>query len=247
MRFRLLQARLPSDPVRLEERQAFAARLGVPAHTLEPVDLLTDPLHPEAVTDGADAVLVGGSGAFSVTGDAPWLSPFFDLMAGLADQGFPTFASCFGFQALVVGLGGEVRTDEARAEVGSYEIALEPDAATDPLFSRLPARFTAQQGHKDSAFALPSSVVCLARSDRAPYQALRVRGKPVWATQFHPELTGDANRTRFERYFAMYSQAFGGTEAHRMLDAFRPSPEANSLLAAFREALPGLAGPSGGA
>jgi len=73
VKFRLLQARLPGDPVRLEERQAFAARLGVRASALTVHDLLEDPLHPDAVLDGVDAVLVGGSGAVSITQDLPWL------------------------------------------------------------------------------------------------------------------------------------------------------------------------------
>lgn len=64
-------------------------------------------------------------------------------------------------------------------------------------------------------------------------------GRPVWATQFHPELTGNDNRTRFERYFAMYSKAFGAAEARRTLDAFHPSPEANALLGAFRSYVDG--------
>lgn len=235
MHFRLLQARLPGDPVRLEERQAFAARLGVRASEVLVHDLLEDPPDAEAVVEGVDAVLVGGSGAFSVTSDAPWLRGFFDLMGELVDRDVPTFASCFGFQALVCALGGEVRSDEAGAEVGSFEVTLEPAASADPLFGVLPRRFTAQQGHKDRAFRLPSGVVHLARSERSPYQALRVADRPVWATQFHPELTAEDNRTRFERYFAMYSKAFGAREARRMLDAFRPSPEANALLRAFHD------------
>lgn len=242
-RYRLLQARLPGDPVRLEERRAFAARLGVRTSALSVHDLLEDPLDVEAVTDGVDAILIGGSGAFSVTSNPPWLHGFFDLLGDLVERGTPTFASCFGFQALVVALGGDVRMDEQGAEVGTFEVTLAPEAAADPLFSILPHRFAAQQGHKDRAFRLPSGVVNLARSERSPYQALRITGRPVWATQFHPELTADDNRTRFERYFAMYSHAFGPREAQRMLDAFRPSPEANSLLRSFHVY---VAGPNGG-
>jgi GMP synthase (glutamine-hydrolysing) len=234
VRFRLLQARLPGDPVREEERQAFAARLGVPIKDLVPFDLLAAPeIAFDPVTDGVDAVLVGGSGAFSVTDDAPWIRPFADTVAALADRGFPTFASCFGFQAMVMGLGGRVDHDPDAAEVGSFDLTLEPAAEADPLFGELPPRFVAQQGHKDRAFTLPSGLVHLARSERCPYQAVRAGAHPVWATQFHPELTMADNRARFLRYLAMYEQAFGGAEAQRMVDAFRESPHSNGLLRRF--------------
>ena len=97
----------------------------------------------------------------------------------------------------------------------------------------LPERFVAQQGHKDRATVLPTSVQNLASSQRCPHQALRVPGQPVWATQFHPELTWQDNRLRFERYFAMYSEAFGASQAQAMLDSFRPSEAANGLLRRF--------------
>lgn len=237
MRYRLLQARLPSDRVRYEEHAAFVQRLGVRADEVEPWDLLSQPLDHGTALGDADAVLVGGSGAFSVYDDAPWLPGFIDLMGALADQGTPTFASCFGFQALVVALGGEVRKDEAAAEVGSFEISLTPEAAVDPLFGLLPERFIAQQGHKDRAVRWPGGLVHLARSERCPYQALRVADKPVYATQFHPELTWEENRTRFSRYFDMYKGAFGESQAQRMLDSFVPSPQANGLLGRFHRLL----------
>lgn len=233
MRFRLLQARRPDDPVRSEERRSFAARLGVRPSRITPHSVLVDDLHLEALTDGIDAVLVGGSGDYSVLGDEPWVRPFVDAMGALAEGPVPMFASCFGFQALVLALGGTVVHDEQHAEVGSYEIALTEAAQHDPLFGHLPPSFVAQQGHKDRADTLPASLIHLASSERCRYQAVRVAGQPVWATQFHAELSADDNRTRFERYFAMYERAFGTSEAQRMLDDFQPSPEANRLLARF--------------
>lgn len=233
-RFRLLQARTSDDPVRHEERVAFADKLGVPVEALLPLDLLTEPVSYSAVTRGVDAVLVGGSGRFSIYDDAPWLRPFIHVLGELAARQFPTFASCFGFQGLVVALGGEVRADPQGAEVGSHTVQLTAEAASDPLFSRLPTRFVAQEGHKDRAMDLPSSAVWLARSERCPYQALRV-GETVYATQFHPELTGDENRQRFLRYFHEYESALGEEAAEALLQAFRPSPDTPLLLRGFCE------------
>ncbi|MEZ4316526.1 MAG: type 1 glutamine amidotransferase [Myxococcota bacterium] len=234
--YRLLQARHANDPVRREEHASFAAQLGVPVDDIVTHDLLSDPTSLASVTEGVDAVLVGGSGKFSVLDDEPWMQPFVDVLGALADAQFPTFASCFGFQGMVLALGGTVEHDEPNAEVGTYELERTDSAAADPVFGSLPARFTAQLGHKDRATTFPSSAVLLARSPRCPYQALRV-GDRVYATQFHPELTHHANRERFARYLDDYSAVFGEERAQRMLEEFTPSPHADALLRRFREAL----------
>lgn len=233
-KFRLLQARLPGDPVRQEERQAFASRLQVSPDDIIVHDMLNETSTFDVVTENVDAILVGGSGAFSILDDAPWIGDFVQTLGQLADSGFPTFASCFGFHGMVLALGGEIRHDEENSEVGSFKLHTTPASQDDPVFGALPSQFVAQEGHKDRATQLPDALVNLASSARCPFQAFRVEGKPVYATQFHPELTGNDNKQRFQRYFDMYSKAFGSSQAQSMLDAFRPSPEANDLLLAFR-------------
>jgi GMP synthase (glutamine-hydrolysing) len=236
MRFRLLQAREPGDIVREEERAAFADRLGVPVADVLPHDLLAGPVPLSAVLDGVDAVLVGGSGAHSVFDDAPWIRSFIDLVGEVASSPTPMFASCFGFQALVVAMGGRVARDESRAEVGTFEVIQLTD--DDPLFQHLPRSFAAQLGHKDHAVVWPASLTLLAASERCPYQAARVPGTLTWATQFHPELTGATNRQRFERYRSSYEHVFGVEGYRHMLNGFQPSPEHDGLLAQWRALLP---------
>ena len=72
----------------------------------------------ERELDQVACVLVGGAGEFSVlqAGELPWLRGFIDFMGWLAERGFPTFASCFGFLALVVRKG--VAQKEADNERG---------------------------------------------------------------------------------------------------------------------------------
>lgn len=237
MRYRLLQARVPSDPVRDEERAAFAARMDIPVTDIVQHDLLTGPTNLEVVTRDVDAVLVGGSGEFSVTGNAPWLPAFVDTLGALADASFPTFASCFGFQGLVLALGGTVETHEDRAEVGTFEVQLTPEATDDPLLGGLPQRFNAQLGHKDHAIRWPSGCTNLAFSERCAYQALRTGNGRVYATQFHPELNHRDNLLRFQRYEVQYKKAFGAERYERMVEGFQPSPHASSVLGRFRALL----------
>lgn len=233
-RFRLLQAREPDEPVRREEHLAFAARLSCSPDAIETLDLLEGSHTLDDLVRGVDAVLVGGSGRFSVLDDVPWMPPFVDAMGLLAQHQFPTFASCFGFQALVLALGGEVISDPERTEVGTYSIALTEAGHADPLFQGSPPRFMAQLGHKDRALAPPEGAIHLASSERCPVQALRI-GDAVYATQFHPELTEDDNRHRFLRYLAEYKVTLDHDELTTDDVPFAPSPHATSLLERFVE------------
>ena len=246
LRFALLQARSPQDPARDEEHAAFAARLSLPPQAIRAVDIFTQPLD-QALLDGTDVLLVGGAGEYSVLDDLPPIHRFIDFLGEAAAQGRPTFASCFGFQALVLALGGEVISAPDRAEVGSYTLWRTPEASDDPLFGTLPDTFIAQLGHKDQASRLPDAVLNLASSERTVYQALRVRGAPVYATQFHPELTWLDNRRRFERYMPIYGKLFGEAEAQERLDSHTPGPESNTLIARFVDeiARPALQGGEG--
>jgi GMP synthase (glutamine-hydrolysing) len=239
IRFRLLQAREPDEPTALEERDAFCARLGLPREAVVAHDLLHLPTTLAAVTEGVDAVLVGGSGRFGINDDAPWIPAFVDTLGGLSESGFPTFASCFGFQGLCVALGTSVVSDPEMSEVGTFDIQLTAAAADDPLFSALPPRFAGQEGHKDSATGLPNGATLLASSERCPVQAIRV-GEQMYATQFHPELTVDDQLQRFNRYFDLYVEVFGRVRAQEIVDGMRPSPEANGLLRRFAELIGGV-------
>ncbi|MFT5680740.1 MAG: GMP synthase (glutamine-hydrolyzing) [Myxococcota bacterium] len=232
LRFTLLQARDAADLAREEEHAAFAARLSVDPAQIRCVDLLRTVLEP-GILVGSDALLVGGSGDYSVLDEVPGIQGFIRFLGEVCELGFPTFASCFGFQALALALGGTVVSDPSRAEVGSYLLTPTDAGRRDPLFSALPTPFVAQLGHKDHVTSLPDGVENLAGSALSPFQALKVTGKPIYATQFHPELTWQDNRQRYLRYMATYGALFGPAEAQERLDSHVPGPEANTLLAGF--------------
>jgi len=235
MIFKLLQARTENDPVREREKNSFAVGLGVDPDCIETVDMLTGSETFESITDGADAVLVGGSGDFSVTYDLPWLPNFINALRGIAQNGFPTFASCFGFQVMVIALGGKVQTDKDNLEVGSLIVEKLPEANGDPLFNELPDSFLCQQGHIDRAFELPDDVELLAKSIHCPFQAIKVKDLPVYATQFHPELTGDENKRRFLQYFNHYIETVGKEKTEDILSSFAESKESSYLLKRFKQ------------
>ncbi len=235
MRFCLLQARRLDDPIRESERGQFVRRLGVDSEQVVSWNLLSAETTFERVTEGFDAVLVGGSGEFSVNDDVDWMAPFVDTLGELADRAFPTFASCFGFQGLILALGGEVVYDPVNAEVGTFEVELLPDGRLDPIFASAPGRFQAQLGHKDRADGVPAGATLLARSALCPYQAIRAGTGLVYATQFHPELTGRDNANRLIRYKDSYVASLGKQHVRELLEGFGPSPETEGMLRRFAQ------------
>ncbi|MFQ5399271.1 MAG: type 1 glutamine amidotransferase [Anaerolineae bacterium] len=233
IKFLLLQARHADDTARLEERQSFAELTGVSFENVIPHDLLSS-APTLAQVRRYDALMVGGSGEYYVSkANLPRFPAVLELLAEVAAVGHPLFASCFGFQLLVKALGGEIVYDPDGIEVGTFELALTDDGRADELFSTLPDRFRAQLGRKDRASRLPPGVLHLASSRFAPYQALRVPGQPIWATQFHPELTKEENLKRFRRYLDGYASTMSPEELQETLDRFDHSPEANELLRRF--------------
>ncbi len=232
LRILLLQARYPDDPAKTEELHSFAARAGVAREQITSHDMLQGP--PSwATVRRHDALMVGGSGEFYVSKqDLPRHDEHLNFLGEVAAAGFPTFASCFGFQFLVQALGGTIIYDAENAELGTFELTLTEEGHSDPLFQQLPATFLAQMGHKDRADAL-RGVATLASSRRVPCEAIRVPGQPVWASQFHPELDRATNLGRFERYLDGYAAVMSPAEIDAAVHRFHESPVTMDLLRRF--------------
>jgi GMP synthase (glutamine-hydrolysing) len=229
--FCLLQIRNPTDPMRGHEVECFVRRLEVEPQQVVALDVLDEPLD-ESIYERFDALLIGGAGEFSVLDEFPHIRRTLDFIGEAATREFPTFGSCFGFQALSLALGGDVVRDPSRAELGTFDVDLHAAATTDPLFAGLPNRFTAQQGHKDHVTRLPSGASHLAGSERSPFQAARFGGGLVWGTQFHPELTEADNRLRVLTYRERYA-----LQLDAVLEILRPSQHTHGLLARFADVL----------
>jgi GMP synthase (glutamine-hydrolysing) len=240
--FLLLQVRNENDPARDEEYHAFIHKINQCSMPLDfdlmQYDVLTQPLTDD-LFDMYDIIFVGGSGEYSVLDDNPLIHSFINFLGTCVERGHPTFASCFGFQALVLALGGEIIKDPDQAEVGTYELELTQYAIEHPLFKDFPKTFLAQLGHQDRATNLPSTLQNLASSERCPFQAFLIEEKNIFATQFHPELTYKDNAKRFARYMPIYGKLFGKEEAIKRMNSHRASPESNTLISKFIERILG--------
>ena len=129
-------------------------------------------------------------------------------------------------------LGGVVVTDIDRAELGTLGLRLTHAGTHDPVFGPLGTPFLAQVGHQDIVDSLPSDAVLLASTDRVENQAFRFAGKPIYCTQFHPELNVRGMKERLQAY-PEYIEKIAGVPFDVFFKTLTETPETNTLLARF--------------
>ncbi len=220
----------------LEHEQAcFLRHAGVPPESLTFWNVLDDPPDAARIME-YDGFFMGGSGDYALSGRRhPGIERFIELVPQLVRWGKPTFGACFGLHILIEGLGGTIGRFEDKLELGTYSMELTGEGAADPVFGHLPPTFAAQMGHHDWVLAMPRdpSIVVLAGSESAPCHAIRVGNAPIYATQFHPELTHDELGHRLRIYDENYTESSADVDA--IIAAFRPTPECLTLLSRFVE------------
>jgi GMP synthase (glutamine-hydrolysing) len=195
----LLQVRNPDDPMRQQEVRCFTQAVECNEDQMHVFDLLSGVPSLEHLSH-FDVVVLGGSGDYSVAEGGPWLPAALETMQELYYTSKPTFASCWGFQAMAKAMGGEVVTDTSRAELGSVFVRLTEAGKQDSIFGGLGDQFLAAMGHQDVVERLPDDASLLASSDTVENQAFRFVGKPIYCTQFHPELDRAAFLERIDAY-----------------------------------------------
>ena len=244
-RYLLLQTRNSADAMRRQEVDCFVRKLDCNAADIEIVDLLTrGPTQPEL--DRVDVVLLGGSGHYSAAGKpselgrprprprSDWLERALDVMRQLHDQSKPTFASCWGFQAMARAMGGSVIHDPRHAEVGTHALRLTPEGRKDPVFGPMGEVFHGQMGHEDHVDRLPEGTTLLASSESVANQAYRFDGLPIYCTQFHPELNEQDLLERVTVY-PEYIERIAGLSPENFDEIIHPTPETEQLLLRFVE------------
>ena len=214
-----------------QEVLCFARSLPCTSSNIEVFDLLSGAPSTLALKR-TDVVLIGGSGEHSVVRGGPWLSRALDTMTELYAKSRPTFASCWGFQAMAQALGGTVVTDRDRAEVGTAWVELTHDGEADPVFGPLGRRFRVPIGHEDVVTKIPKNARLLASSDLVENQAFVFLDKPIYATQFHPELNRADLVARLTKY-TEYLPLTGHKSIKEFEDNTPETPESESILPRF--------------
>lgn len=184
-----------------------------------------------SLLENIDGVIIGGSDT-SVLDNFPWTNSIIELIHKIAEVKMPLFGSCWGHQMVAKVFGGEVVSDFARKEMGSIEVSLTEQGKDDLLFGKLPIKFTAQSGHKDHVYELPSNIEPLAYSGLSPYQAIKVKNCPIYGAQFHVDMDKLELKERLEYYQYDYVNT---EEFNNICNGLQESPQAIKILSAFIE------------
>ncbi len=231
LRYLLLQVRNPDDPMRGQEVRCFARALSTTPEKIGVFDLLSRQLD-EKDLQGIDMLLLGGSGHYSVASEGAWLDRALESLRLVHATRRPTFASCWGFQAMARAMGGKVIKDLSRAELGTHEVYLTPAGQEDPVFGPLGQTFLGQMGHEDHVVELPPGATRLAYSNQVEYQAYRFDDRPIYCTQFHPELNCTDLLERLAVY-PEYIERIAGLPPESFPDMIEETPETEAMLLRF--------------
>jgi GMP synthase (glutamine-hydrolysing) len=123
-------------------------------------------------------ILSGGPSSVYVEG-APQVDP------ALFETGTPVFGICYGFQAMALALGGEVR-QTGLSEFGPTSLSVTGDGGV--VLGGLPMTQQVWMSHGDAVFSPPPGFISTAATAGAPVAAFEDAGRGFAGVQFHPEV-----------------------------------------------------------
>ena len=203
--------------------------LGVDPNQVCLVDAQHDDCLPSA--QECSGVVVSGSHSM-VTDGLVWSYRLAEWIAELVDSRIPFLGICYGHQLLAKATGGTVGNHPRGKEIGTVDIDLLPDSATDRLFRGLPPRFCAHVTHSQTVLYLPPDATRLAANSFDRCHAIRI-GECAWGVQFHPEYDTRLMRSYIEEQAQELEVA--GRDVSELYGTVRDTPEAASLLGRFSE------------
>lgn len=203
--FLILQLR-PEDEAADEEFAAFLRRGRLMPEQAVRIRLDCQPLPEDLRLDDYAGVIVGG-GPGCVSDPPGTKDPvearieasILGLMPAIAERDFPFLGCCYGIGIMGHHFGAPVTKLHHGEPVGPITVRKTEAGQGDPLLAGLPAAFSALVGHKEALDALPDGCVHLLEGDACPFQMVRA-GRNIYATQFHPEASGDSFALRIRVY-----------------------------------------------
>lgn len=102
----------------------------------------------------------------------------------LLECGVPVLGICYGHQLIAHILGGRVRS--GIREYGRTRVTI---VRRDPLFDGWDEREIVWMSHGDYVSELPNGAVVLAVSEGGCIAAFRLKDRPIYGVQFHPEVS----------------------------------------------------------
>jgi GMP synthase-like glutamine amidotransferase len=126
--------------------------------------------------------IVSGS-CHSPLGGDPWIRRLESFTAALVKTGLPLLAICFGHELLASALDGRL----ARLPVQAITMR-DVEISEDPLFKGLGPATRQPVSHEVFVAEPPSGFDVIASTPECRVKAMKLRGRPVYGVQFHPEV-----------------------------------------------------------
>jgi GMP synthase (glutamine-hydrolysing) len=101
------------------------------------------------------------------------------------DLGIPILGICYGMQTLAEQMGGHVISVDQK-EFGHSELEIETESI---LFKGLNKKINVWMSHGDQVQDIPDDFNLVASTASAPIAAMEHKDSPIFAIQFHPEVT----------------------------------------------------------
>ena len=137
---------------------------------------------------------------------------------------------CYGHQLLAWAFGGVVGFHPGGREIGTIDLELTSEAASDVLFAKMPKQFSAQASHQQSVLSLPDGAVLLAKNSFDAHHAFRL-GSSTWGVQFHPEFSAHVMSTYISERRDDITRE--GLDVEELLARVEATPVSASLLQQF--------------
>ncbi len=107
------------------------------------------------------------------------------LNLDLLDSGIPILGVCYGLQLLLYKTGGTI----SKGEIGEYGHSIIKQENENILFQDIPSQINVWMSHTDKVKELTNDWEILAISKNKIISSIRHIKKPIFAVQFHPEVT----------------------------------------------------------
>jgi len=138
---------------------------------------------PIEYTKYSGIIISGGTPSILEIDKYPFLNEVVSFVKYAVNQSIPILGICLGNQILAYAIGGKVSRQQ-KPEIGFHNIY---HNGTD-LLKGIPNPFLAFEYHFDEVVELPKNTTILATGEGSKIQAFRVKDKPFWGVQFHPEI-----------------------------------------------------------
>ncbi len=128
----------------------------------------------------ASAVILSGGPASVYDKNSPRIS------RALFSRNVPILGICYGLQMLCQHFGGKVVGNTKQREYGRADADL---VRKDAFFDGVPKRSVVWMSHGDASFFSSASFLALAKTSSCDFAAVRHKDLPIYAVQFHPEVS----------------------------------------------------------